>query len=317
MMERNNFQRKILVIKHGALGDFILATGPMTAIRHHHNNDHIVLLTTSMLKDFADESKFFDEIWIDNRPKIFNIINWLKLIIKFRSSKFDWVYDLQTSNRSSLYYYFFSKQKPNWSGTVLRASHPHNNIDRVNMHTIDRHREQLEIAGLSNIPNPNLSWVSTNIEKFNIIEPYGVLVPGGSSHRSSKRWPSEYYVELSRWLQTFGIQPVIVGTEEDKKLAEPLISTGAMNLTGKTSLLELVEIFRGCSIAIGNDTGPMHIAGAVGCIGAVLFSGDSDPLLCAPKGSLITLQRMSLSDLSADEVKGALRENFGSFDLTT
>ena len=62
MREKN----KILVIKHGALGDFILSLGPFKAIRNHHLNDNIVLLTTSPYKGFAEESKYFNEVIIDD-----------------------------------------------------------------------------------------------------------------------------------------------------------------------------------------------------------------------------------------------------------
>ena len=55
-MERS--KRNVLVIKHGALGDFVLATGPMSAIRSHHEGDHIVLLTTKLFEAFAAQSYF-------------------------------------------------------------------------------------------------------------------------------------------------------------------------------------------------------------------------------------------------------------------
>ena len=71
-------KKNILVIKHGALGDFILSLGPFKAIRNHHLNDNIVLLTTSPYKGFAEESKYFNEVIIDDR---FSFLN-LKAIIR-------------------------------------------------------------------------------------------------------------------------------------------------------------------------------------------------------------------------------------------
>ena len=59
-------KENILIIKHGALGDFILSFGPFKAIRNHHLNDRIFLLTTNKFKEFAEESNCFDEIFQSN-----------------------------------------------------------------------------------------------------------------------------------------------------------------------------------------------------------------------------------------------------------
>ena len=55
----------LLVIKLGALGDFVLATGPFAAIRAAHPNEVLVLLTTAPFAEFARASGYFDEVWID------------------------------------------------------------------------------------------------------------------------------------------------------------------------------------------------------------------------------------------------------------
>ena len=56
--------RRILVIKHGALGDFVLATGPFTAIRAHHLGDNVTLLTTPPYVELARQSR------LRNRPEL-------------------------------------------------------------------------------------------------------------------------------------------------------------------------------------------------------------------------------------------------------
>ena len=63
-----NNKNNILVIKHGALGDFILSFGPFLSIRKNHLNDHVVLLTGSKFKQFAEDSNLFNEVIIDDRP---------------------------------------------------------------------------------------------------------------------------------------------------------------------------------------------------------------------------------------------------------
>ena len=81
----------------------------------------------------------------------------------------------------------------------------------------------------------------------------------------------------------------------------------AVDLSGQTSLLDLVELGRDAVAAIGNDTGPMHVITAAGCAATVLFSGASDPALTAPHGPAVQLlQRQRLADLRVAEVSASL-----------
>ena len=59
----------ILVIKLGALGDFIQALGPFAAIRRHHKGAPVTLLTTEPFAEFARASPYFDDVWTGGRPR--------------------------------------------------------------------------------------------------------------------------------------------------------------------------------------------------------------------------------------------------------
>ena len=100
-------KKNLLIIKHGALGDFILSFGPFKAIRDYHLRDHIVLLTNGIFKEFAEESNYFNEIIVDDRPSIWDAKKMFKLANLLRRKNFYRIYDLQTSQRSSFYYNFF------------------------------------------------------------------------------------------------------------------------------------------------------------------------------------------------------------------
>ena len=95
---------EILVIKHGALGDFMLSMGPFAAIRAHHERARITLLTTRPFEETARRSGYFDSIWCDSRASAWNVAAWFGLCWRLRSAGFSRVYDLQTSRRSSAYY---------------------------------------------------------------------------------------------------------------------------------------------------------------------------------------------------------------------
>jgi ADP-heptose:LPS heptosyltransferase len=86
-----------------ALGDFVQALGPAAAIRRHHAADEITLLTTRPFAELAQQSRLFDKILIDRQPKFFDLAGLLALRRVLRRGCFDRVYDLQSSDRSSLY----------------------------------------------------------------------------------------------------------------------------------------------------------------------------------------------------------------------
>ena len=79
---------------------------------------------------------------------------------------FSRVYDLQTSKRSSSYFNLFEEPRPEWSGIAEGCSHPHNNPKRNFMHTIERQKEQLSVAGISVTPTPFFDWLDLNIDHF-------------------------------------------------------------------------------------------------------------------------------------------------------
>ena len=138
---------RILVIKLSALGDFVQAMGPFAAIRAHHPDARITLLTTKPYVPLAKASPYFDEVWTDYRPKPWDVPGMLRLRKMLRSSKFQMVYDLQTSERSSRYFHLVHAGTP-WSGIAPGGSHPHANPDRNVMHTLDRQADQLRMAGI-------------------------------------------------------------------------------------------------------------------------------------------------------------------------
>jgi len=160
---------RILVIKLGALGDFIQACGPFKAIRDHHAEAKITLLTTSPFLPLGEASGCFDTVWADERPSVLQIPGWIRLRRLLLSGEFTRVYDLQTSDRTSFYFKLFRRScPPEWSGIARGCSHPHRNPGRDSMHTLDRQSEQLGQAGINHVPLPELQWLSSPIGKFNL-----------------------------------------------------------------------------------------------------------------------------------------------------
>ncbi len=296
---------RILVIKHGALGDIVQATASFAAIRKHHPDDHIVLMTTKPYAGLLGSSVYFNEVWIDNRPKLFNIPAFLGVVARIRNGGFSRIYDLQTSERTSWYFRLLGNKAPQWSGIAPGSSHRHNTPERTSLHTVDRERQQLEIAGIPTSPAPSLDWLTADISSFNLPEHYFLVAAGGSAHRCGKRWPAIHFGEACKWASEKGYTPVLLGTHAEASVLSTIESLcpGAINLLGKTGFAEITTLARSAAFAIGNDTGPMHLIATAGCPSLILFSEFSNPALCAPRGRDVTILRETrLADLKPKTV---------------
>ncbi len=303
--------KKYLIIKHGALGDFILATGPMAAIRLRHPKSHIVLLTTKPYKELAQMCPFVDEVWIDERAPLISVERWWPLLKKIRRAKFKMIYDLQTSSRTNWYFRLLGRKKPLWSGIIDWCSHPHKNILRTKMHTIDRQKEQLMLTGIKNVPSPDISWLKSDISRYLLPESFALIVPGGSAHRPEKRWTLKGFETVARYLMEHGITPVFIGTFEEQASIIELnrMVKGSINLCGQTSFADIAELGRRATLCIGNDTGPMHMLALGKRPTICLFSGYSDPALCAPRGKNVRLlQEEELPDMKEKDVLSLIAE---------
>ena len=298
---------RILVIKLGALGDFVQAMGPAAAIRRHHRGDEITLLTTAPYAQLARAAPYFDRVLIDERPGPFDLAGWWRLARQLRSGRFDRVYDLQTSDRSSFYYRLMGR--PDWSGIARGASLRHADPRRDLQHTIDRQAEQLRLAGITDVPLPDLAWAARDIAHLALPERLLLLVPGGSAHRPRKRWPIDRFAALAVLAARHKVTPVVIGGAQERALGAVIAErcAAARDLTGRTAFGEIVALGQRALASVGNDTGPMHLIVAAGAPATLLYSAESDPALTAPRGPRVAiLRRAELAELAVEEVAATL-----------
>lgn len=299
---------QILIIKLSALGDFILSLGACQAIRKHHPDARITILTTKPYQPLAEASGLFDEIWLDNRPRFWQLPSLLALRAKLRNGDFNRVYDLQRNDRSAFYFRLIGHPKPEWVGKVDGCSHRYIQPGDQVLHISTREAQQLALAGITDIATSDLSFANEDLTEFALPANYVLLVPGGAPHRPAKRWPMERYAELAAWLVTRGYTPVLLGTaaEQDSLELIAAVCPAALNLCGRTTLLQIATLAKSAQLAVGNDTGPMHLIAPAGRPVVSLFSHESDPAKVSPRGAEITiLRRPTLEDLALADVVDA------------
>lgn len=298
----------ILVIKHSALGDMILALPLLRAIRQHHAGERIVLLTTAPYVDLLQRSGLVDEIWSDPRAKFWQPLELLALVNRIRKAEFSRIYDLQGSQRTKSYYRLLGSPTEIWVGNAPGCRY-HIPDPTGPMHIAELRRRQLALVGIPDPGLPDLDFLTADIGRFGLPGRIALLVPGGAPHRPAKRWPAERFAALAQYLLSQGITPVLIGraAEQAEIAAIQTNCPDAISLCDQTSIADLAALGRSAALCVGNDTGPMHIIAAARCPSLVLYSAESDPRKISPRGEWVRLlQRPSLQDVSLEDVIAAL-----------
>jgi ADP-heptose:LPS heptosyltransferase len=301
----------ILIIKHGALGDLIQITNALKSIRHKYPESKITLLTDIKFKFFSDRIIFIDEIIYENRPSFLRIDEWLTIILKIARRNFNIVFDLQNSDRTSVYYFFIRlfNSKVIWSGNRKGGKYKYHPKNFESVPIKDRIKNQLALMNIEIYDNPDISWMLNK----NIINlpnnDFVILLPGSSLEHKHKRWPAEKFAELANHLKERNIDSIILGQshsegEELKKIK--LLAPKIIDFSNQD--LDCLATTASKAIgAIGNDTGPTFIAAAVGCPITWLLSSHTDPNITQLLGSKVnTLKKDNISDITTDEVKNNL-----------
>jgi ADP-heptose:LPS heptosyltransferase len=307
---------RILVIKLGPVGDFVLSLAAMKKIREAHRGSHITLLTTPQFESLAKACPYFDQVEPHGEPEglgdSWAVTGWI------RKAKFERVYDLTGDKRTNRFLRALQPFAPPWSGS--RGKLASRTPGREGMHLLEREADQLKAAGVwpdapterGMAPPPDLSWILRKAPEPRPVagqgapKPVALLVPGGSSD-PNKLWPVENYGLLAAHLRERGFDVVIIGSPEESALARAIqrFAPHARDLTGRTDLAQIAVWGARAKLAVGNDSGAIHLAAAAGAPTIALFSAASDPDLSGPRGYVAILTARSLKDLPVAQVAQA------------
>ena len=305
----------ILVIRLGALGDLVFCFQAFHEIRQAHPDAEIALLTRAPFADFARSLPWFDHVIIDTHPTFMTPFAWLKLRKEIARFSPDRVYDLQGKNRQTILFALLGgPYGPAWSGAAPLCKFPRPWPPEPAMHFTDFLAAQLRAAGVPPLPAPDLKWFDAPVGKFGLPEHYAVLVPGCSPNAPHKRWPAQKFAALAQQLRSKNLVCVAVGAEADADAVGTIktLSTNVIDLCGKTGLFELAGILRRAALVVGNDTGPLHMAAALGAPTLALFSGKSNPVWSKPPGPRVAwLQSKNIADLGVNAVVAAYEKLIG------
>ena len=276
---------RILVIKHGALGDIMQGLDAFASLRAFYDKAHITVLTGRSFVGLMTAMPYFDEVACDERAPLFHL-GKTAAVRRLIRSDFDMIIDMQCSKRTAMYHRLFHRKTARWLGTAQGCSDPYPDFTGVNNR--DRMVRAAQMLGAPLVQG-DLSFLATGEAPALPDTPplYAVLMPGCSPAKPSKKWPASHYSALAQMLYQKGIVPVIIGTKLEAEACDEIATqcSGALNLCGKTSLSQLASLCAKAVICIGNDSGPVFLAAKTGAKTIMVMGADTDPAMSAPTGA--------------------------------
>lgn len=176
------------------------------------------------------------------------------------------------------------------------------------------------VPALQDIPTPQLSIDQENIqewrEKLNIKTTQKIiaLMPG-AEFGPAKRWPTDCYAQIAKELVQAGHQVMLLGSPKDSATAieiQQKSTVDLINLCGKTTLLDAVDLLSCANLAISNDSGLMHIAAAVG-IPQIAIYRSSTPEFTPPLNSKAIILQAEFNNSTVDKIKLKSLEGVAGF----
>ncbi|MEC8309606.1 MAG: glycosyltransferase family 9 protein [Pseudomonadota bacterium] len=301
---------RILVIKHGALGDMVQGFDSFAGLRAGRPEARITLLTSPPFSGLMRMTPWFDEVVEDRRRPVFDVPQLLR-IRTLLHQEWEMIVDLQCSRRTSRYHRFLTPSGTRWLGTSSGASDPYPDFTGVN--NVERMKVAAKMAGGADSVTAQLDWLAS--AKASISKQAVVLVPGCSPAKPSKRWPAAHFAAVARELMASGRDVAIVGTAADRDAADLVIAEapGCTDMVGKTDLASLTTLFASAHAVIGNDTGPVFLAAKTGVPTLMVMGQDTDPDMSAPTGAKAGWVRKDrIENVAPQAVLDALRHLTGS-----
>ena len=302
---------KILIIKHGSLGDIAQASGAIQDISENHTNDQIYLLTTKPYIDLFKKNPFIQEVILDKRLPRYNLIYLYFLMRELKKHNFSKVFDLQNSSRTNLYknILFPKADKIVWSSSFTTLPSNKNKEEFDKSSVLERFDHQLKESGLntSNTLKPDFSWASTNISEiknFYKLSKYILLFPFCSPHLAIKKWP-HYNNLIEKILSKYGEEYKIVTAPGPSEIqdAKDINAIALLDNGRALNISQLTSLIKSSSCVIANDTGPAHITAHTGTKGLTLFGKHTTAYkVSIERENFKAIEVSDLNNLSAEKV---------------
>jgi lipopolysaccharide heptosyltransferase I len=289
--------RRILFIKPSSLGDIVHAMPTLSLLRRTFPSARFTWLVKREWSGLVERIEGVDQVW----PVNSGVTGWLSEVPALRSKHFDLAVDLQGLFRSAAMGWLSSARERigfanSREGSPWFYTKPVS-VPAGELHAVDRYLLIARALGAAPVDRPEFMFripASDHDEVDRLLERHGVKSRNGwaainvSTRWSTKRWPAASFAAVADRLQTQGLGPVVfIGSPNERADVEAVMAsmcTPAVNLAGTTPVGLLTALLGTARVLLTNDSGPMHIAAAVGTPVVALF-GPTSARRTGPYGS--------------------------------
>ena len=291
--------KNILVVNVNWLGDVIFSTPIFKALKEKYPQARIFCLAVPRVKEILESNSYLDEvIEYDERGKHFSPWGKFKLIHDLRRRRFDIAFLLHRSwTRALLVYLAGIPQRVGYDAKKRGGFLTHKvRLAAEPLHRSDHYLRVIEDFGVTVKDRTNFLSIDrtarSDIEKMltqHGVSPSDFLVAlNTGGNWDLKRWPKSYFVQLMEYLSVHSSWKIVVpGSSQDQSDVQEMIALSrkqVINLAGKTNLKQLIALLARVDVAVSADSGPLHMANAVGTPVVGIF-GPTRPELTGPRGS--------------------------------
>lgn len=279
--------KRILIIRTDRIGDVVLSTPVIKALRDKFPSSFIAMMTSPSTQELAKGNPYLNEVIVYDKDKLHkSIFSSFKFALELRRKKFDLALILHSTNRVNIITCLAGvRERVGYGrrlGFLLTKNIPYCK-HKGEKHEVQYNLDILRSIGIDIIEASLFmprdkeaeSWADDLLLSFQITKGYKLVVIHPSASCVSRMWPIERFAEVSSVLiENYDARVIIVAGINDTPLADKLASLikyPVINLAGKTTLMQLASIFRRSTLLISNDSGPVHMAVACGLPVVVLF----------------------------------------------
>jgi lipopolysaccharide heptosyltransferase II len=303
MAERSFIPERILITRLGAIGDLLCTTPVITNLKRNFPKSYIAFLVDKKYEEvlrgnpYLDELILYDREGFQNLSLVRRVFEELRFVYRVRRRRFDFTIDLLGSLRTALLTYLSgSKKRVGFTRRVRKALYNFQIAGRP-VYIVDKNLDTLRPFGL-NIESKDLVFtVPEEAQKYgkNLIihnlqftnhNSKGLigLFPGGAW--SAKRWRAEKFAELGERIQRdLNVEVLLLGGPMEEEIVSEIISLmkNKPTVVQGVSLKKFGGVIQNLKLFVGNDSGPTHIAIALGIPTITLF-GPTHPYSAIPPG---------------------------------
>lgn len=289
--------RRLLFVKPSSLGDIVHAMPVLDVLRRHYPAARITWLVKREWADFVGRVEGVDEI-VSVGPALGG---WAGAVPRLRAAGFDLAIDLQGLLRSGAMAWLSGARYRIGFANAREGSpcfYTHRvPVPRSEMHAVDRYLLITDAMGAPRSESPrfrfklsaeDVSMVDDLLGERNLGRDARWIAMNVSARWPTKRWPVQSFAALIDELTAKGLGPVVLfGAPSERDSAADvsrLTASSPINLVGQISVGLLPALLRKAAVLVTNDSGPMHVAAAVGTPVVAMF-GPTSPARTGPYGA--------------------------------